>query len=116
MTLALLNRQRDKRREPRGRIMTDGTDRLRGLAPALRPLTKRVAVIGAIAGLGLLLVLAFSAARSASSTASPSGSSACGKGQTINVLSWQTYHDLPWLQQFEKKTSIKVRVQNMGSV
>lgn len=116
MTLALLNRQRDKRREPRGRIMTNGTDRIRGLAPALRPLTKRVAVIGAIAGLGLVLVLASSAARSASSTASPSGASACGKGQTINVLSWQTYHDLPWLQQFEKKTSIKVRVQNMGSV
>jgi spermidine/putrescine-binding protein len=96
--------------------MSNGVDRLRDLVPALRPVTKRAGVIGAIAGLGLLLVLALSAAISARSTASPNGASTCGKGQTINVLSWQTYHDLPWVQQFEKKTGIKVRVQDMGSV
>jgi spermidine/putrescine-binding protein len=50
---------------------------------------------------------------SSSSASAPSGGS--GRGETINVLTWQTYDEAPWLKEFEKETGIKVNAANVGS-
>lgn len=46
--------------------------------------------------------------------------SACGGDsssgpKTLNVLTWQTYHDRPWLNEFTKATGITVNAVNVGS-
>lgn len=46
---------------------------------------------------------------------------ACGGGSdggdpnTLNVLSWETYHDTAWLDEFTEETGITVNVVNVGS-
>jgi spermidine/putrescine transport system substrate-binding protein len=46
---------------------------------------------------------------------------ACGGGSgssdanTLNVLTWETYHDKAWLDEFTKQTGIKVNAVNVGS-
>jgi spermidine/putrescine-binding protein len=47
---------------------------------------------------------------------------ACGGGSgggsdpnTLNVLTWETYHDTAWLDAFTKETGIKVNAINVGS-
>jgi spermidine/putrescine-binding protein len=34
---------------------------------------------------------------------------------TLNVLTWETYHEQPWLDEFTKDTGIKVNATNVGS-
>ena len=48
------------------------------------------------------------------------GVSACGGSSssdpnTLNVLTWETYHDTAWLDAFTKETGIKVNAVNVGS-
>jgi spermidine/putrescine-binding protein len=50
------------------------------------------------------------------------GLAACGGGSssnadpnTLNVLTWETYHDPAWLDAFTKETGIKVNAVNVGS-
>jgi spermidine/putrescine transport system substrate-binding protein len=49
------------------------------------------------------------------------GLAACGGGsgnsdpKTLNVLTWETYHDPAWLDAFTKETGIKVNAVNVGS-
>ncbi|MBI5340950.1 putative spermidine/putrescine transport system substrate-binding protein/spermidine/putrescine transport system substrate-binding protein [Mycobacterium sp. BK558] len=48
------------------------------------------------------------------------GLAACGGSQstdanTLNVLTWQGYHEQPWLDEFTKETGIKVNAVNVGS-
>jgi spermidine/putrescine-binding protein len=38
-----------------------------------------------------------------------------GSGETLNVLSWETYHEEEWLKEFEEETGISVEVANVGS-
>lgn len=46
---------------------------------------------------------------------------ACGGGasggdpNTLNILTWETYHDTAWLDEFTKETGIKVNAVNVGS-
>jgi spermidine/putrescine-binding protein len=35
--------------------------------------------------------------------------------QTLNILTWETYDNQPWLNDFKKKTGITVRATNVGS-
>lgn len=43
------------------------------------------------------------------------GDDAAPDSKTLNVLTWQTYHDKPWLDAFTKDTGIKVNAVNVGS-
>lgn len=43
------------------------------------------------------------------------GGSSASDSKTLNVLTWETYHDRAWLSEFTKKTGIKVNVVNVGS-
>jgi spermidine/putrescine-binding protein len=48
------------------------------------------------------------------------GLTACGgssstDANTLNVLTWQGYHEQPWLDEFTKETGIKVNAVNVGS-
>jgi len=43
------------------------------------------------------------------------GGDAESDANTLNVLTWQTYHDKPWLDAFAKNTGIKVNAVNVGS-
>lgn len=57
-----------------------------------------------------------------SAAASPAGSAAASGAtdsgatcDTLNVLSWETYHDQAWLDEFKAETGITVNVVNVGS-
>ena len=51
-----------------------------------------------------------------SAAASPAGSAAAGGTcDTLNVLTWETYHDPAWLDEFKKETDITVNAVNVGS-
>jgi spermidine/putrescine-binding protein len=43
------------------------------------------------------------------------GSSSSSDPNTLNVLTWETYHDTAWLDEFTKETGIKVNAVNVGS-
>src|SRR5689334_11732820 len=43
------------------------------------------------------------------------GGSGSGDANTLNVLTWETYHDKAWLDEFTKQTGIKVNAVNVGS-
>jgi spermidine/putrescine transport system substrate-binding protein len=43
------------------------------------------------------------------------GGSGSGDPNTLNVLTWETYHDKAWLDEFTKQTGIKVNAVNVGS-
>jgi spermidine/putrescine transport system substrate-binding protein len=43
------------------------------------------------------------------------GGSGSGDANTLNVLTWETYHDPAWLDEFAKETGIKVNAVNVGS-
>jgi spermidine/putrescine transport system substrate-binding protein len=53
--------------------------------------------------------------------AGPAILSACGdsggssNAKELNVLTWQGYHNRPWLDEFTKKTGIKVKAANVSS-
>jgi spermidine/putrescine transport system substrate-binding protein len=48
-------------------------------------------------------------------TGSSSEASGSGSGETINLLTWQTYHERAQLEGFEQETGIKVNATNVGS-
>jgi spermidine/putrescine-binding protein len=59
---------------------------------------------------------------SASAEESESGSesnteagSESGSGETLNVLTWETYDEPEWISEFEEETGIKVNATNVGS-
>jgi spermidine/putrescine-binding protein len=43
------------------------------------------------------------------------GGSGGGDANTLNMLTWQTYHETAWLDEFTKETGIKVNAINVGS-
>ena len=49
------------------------------------------------------------------SLAACGGGSSGGDANTLNVLTWETYHDQAWLDAFTKDTGIKVNAVNVGS-
>ena len=58
-------------------------------------------------GLGLALatpaLLAACGDSGSSSSSTSSGSSGDGTAKSLNVLTWQGYHDKPWLAEYQKK-------------
>ncbi len=48
-------------------------------------------------------------------TTSAGGSGGSGSGETINLLTWQTYHERARLEGFEQDTGITVKATNVGS-
>jgi spermidine/putrescine-binding protein len=75
----------------------------------LRRLLFRAGVVG------VLLAVAAVVAACGSSSSSSTSSGSSGSGKTLNVLTWETYHDKAWLDQFTKQTGIKVNAVNVGS-
>ena len=61
------------------------------------------------------LVGALAAALALAGCGGSGGSGDSGDAKTLNVLSWETYHDPAWLDEFTKETGIKVNVVNVGS-
>ena len=48
-------------------------------------------------------------------TAKAGSISAMEASQTLNILTWETYDNQPWLNEFKKKTGITVHATNVGS-
>jgi spermidine/putrescine transport system substrate-binding protein len=69
-------------------------------------------------GIGIGLTGAEPILRAATANAEPAkaGSiSAMEASQTLNILTWETYDNQPWLNEFKKKTGITVHATNVGS-
>lgn len=49
------------------------------------------------------------------SEANSEPASTSGSGETLNVLTWETYDEPEWISEFEEKTGIKVNASNVGS-
>src|SRR4051812_37047183 len=71
---------------------------------------------------GLILAACGGGSDSSSSSSGGGGetgesqsSSSSGSGETINVLTWETYDEPEWLEEFEDKTGVKVNATNVGS-
>jgi spermidine/putrescine-binding protein len=80
--------------------------------PWLRPasdrtLTRRSLLKGVAAAAG--------AVGASNLLASCGGGDSAGDPQSLNVLTWQTYHNRPWLDEFTKQTGIEVNAVNVGS-
>ena len=43
------------------------------------------------------------------------GEASSGSGETINLLTWETYDEPEWLKEFEEESGIKVNSTNVGS-
>lgn len=72
--------------------------------------------LGIVTALGMTAVLAACGSGGSSDGSSASASGSGGGGDTtLNVLSWETYHDQAWLDEFAKETGIEVNVVNVGS-
>jgi spermidine/putrescine-binding protein len=94
-----------KRREALARKLLEGEPGL-----SRRQMLQRGAILGAgaIAGPGLL-------AACGGDDDDGGGGSGGGSSDELNVLTWEGYHQRPWVQEFSKKTGIKVNTTNVGS-
>jgi spermidine/putrescine-binding protein len=52
---------------------------------------------------------------SSSGSSSASSGSTSVSGQSLNILTWETYDNQPWLDEFKSKTGITVNATNVGS-
>jgi spermidine/putrescine transport system substrate-binding protein len=75
-----------------------------------RDVLRRGAVVGAgaIVGPGLL-------AACGDDDDDGNGGGGGGSSDELNLLTWEGYHQEPWLQEFTKKTGIKINATNVGS-
>ncbi|MEI7778932.1 MAG: extracellular solute-binding protein [Actinomycetes bacterium] len=77
---------------------------------------KRRRVLAAIAvGASLLAACSSTASVAPSPSSSSTPGPLTGTG-TINVLTWETYHNDPWVAQAEKDLGIKINITRAGSV
>jgi spermidine/putrescine-binding protein len=98
--------------------MTDEKRRSRTASPRAGALLRVAAACLGVALCGLLLAACGGSSKSSSSTAASGGSGSSegsGRGQTLNVLSWETYDEPEWIKEFEHESGIKVNVSNVGS-
>src|SRR6478672_4308674 len=84
----------------------------------LRRLLSRAGVFAVLLAAGLLVAACGSSksgsSTGAGSTAASSGSSGSG-AKSLKILTWETYHDKAWLDEFKQKTGITVQATNVGS-
>jgi spermidine/putrescine transport system substrate-binding protein len=69
-------------------------------------------------GIGIGLTAAEPILRAATAnaeTAKAQSISAMEASQTLNILTWETYDNQPWLNEFKKRTGITVHATNVGS-
>jgi spermidine/putrescine-binding protein len=86
----------------------------RGSRVSRRRAAKWAGILGLIALFGVILAACGSGG--SSTTGSSSGEEASsGSGETINLLTWETYDEPEWLEEFEEETGIKVNSSNVGS-
>jgi spermidine/putrescine-binding protein len=71
---------------------------------------QRGAAFGALAAIGPG-VLAACGGSSSSSTSSDGG----GSSDSLNVLTWEGYHDTAWLEEYADKTGVTVKASNVSS-
>src|SRR5690348_16011714 len=76
---------------------------------------KRLLQQAAVATLSASALAGLVAREAAAAPAGAQKISASEASQTINLLTWQGYHEQPWLAQFKKKTGIQVNAVNVGS-
>mgnify|MGYP000957135073 CR=1 FL=1 len=69
-----------------------------------------------VAALGLLLASGCGGGGGGSEAEGTESTSVSGAGQTLNILTWQTYHEPEWLQEVEDKLDIHVNATNVGSI
>jgi spermidine/putrescine transport system substrate-binding protein len=62
----------------------------------------------------LALTLAIGVSIAACGGDDDSGGSS-GSAKSLNILTWETYHDQKWLDEFKKQTGIEVKATNVGS-
>lgn len=65
--------------------------------------------------LRMFLALAATAILACTGLTSCSSDSSSSDPNTLNILTWQGYHEQPWLDEFAKETGIKVNAVNVGS-
>jgi spermidine/putrescine-binding protein len=78
----------------------------------------RRSLIHRTVGIGLGLTALEPLARAAAASAGVDRTarmSASQASQTLNILTWETYDNQPWLDAFQKKTGITVHATNVGS-
>jgi spermidine/putrescine-binding protein len=76
---------------------------------------KWLSLLSAVALAGLFLAACGGGGSDSSSGESGSSSSGSGSGETLNVLTWETYDEPEWLEEFEKESGIQVNATNVGS-
>src|SRR5215475_9240168 len=75
---------------------------------------KWAGLLSLIAVLGL--VLASCGSGGSSTTGEEGGSEASsGSGESLNVLTWETYDEPEWLKEFENESGITIHSTNVGS-
>jgi len=80
------------------------------------PIGRRGVLKGALALGALAAVPGLAACASGSTTTGSSSASSGGTGATtLNMLTWQGYHDQAWLDDFAKTTGITVNAASVGS-
>jgi spermidine/putrescine-binding protein len=79
-------------------------------------LSRRALIHRAIGiGVGLTAGPLLQVASATAGTNRERGMSSMEASQTLNILTWETYDNQPWLNQFKKKTGITVHATNVGS-
>ena len=94
----------------------DGRDRYDDDHPTIY-ISRRSLIHRAI-GIGIGLTGAEPILRAATAnaeTAKAGSISAMEASQTLNILTWETYDNQPWLNEFKKRTGITVHATNVGS-
>lgn len=75
----------------------------------------RAGLLGGAAMLGAPLLAACSNEPGGEGSTTTSGPNTSG-ADTLNVFSWSSYHDMPWIKEYEDDRGVTVNVQNVGSV
>ena len=74
---------------------------------------KWVGIVSLVALFGVLLAACGSGG--SDTTGGTEGEASSGSGETINLLTWETYDEPEWLKEFEEETGITVNSTNVGS-
>lgn len=72
------------------------------------------AMIGVLTACGSSSTSSVSSSEGTSTTAASAGADSCDN--TINLFTWSSYHDDPWLAEYETQTGVKINSQLIGSV
>jgi spermidine/putrescine transport system substrate-binding protein len=86
--------------------------RRRGSIVSRRRAVRWVGIVSLVALFGVLLA---ACGGGDNDTTGTGGEAAAGGGESLNVLTWETYDEPEWLEEFEDETGITVNATNVGS-